>query len=261
MKTFHNKWLFVLSWMLLIPAVKGFTQGQIDTQQKVFFRAERTFSGQLWSNGWAINYRQTYRRDAFRSWLLDADVASLRHPKEYKSQSPYQVGWGRTYVFGKLNEVYLLRTGAGYQKELFRKFDQGGISIRYFAGGGFTLAFLKPIYYYKVIGFNTATLNVITEESLFDPDFMQSIYDIYDKYSYFKGFKEMKIDPGAFIRMGLCFEYGSDDRIVRALEGGVQIEGYLFRVPIMASTPAQKLFLSLYAGFRFGRVIDTRNNL
>ncbi len=236
----------------------GYCQGELDTQEKIFYRNERSWSASLNSNGWGLNYRYAKRLNAYKSVIFDVDLASIRHPKEVKSQSPYKGNWGRTYVFGKTNEAFSLRAGTGFQKEIFSKLDQGGISIRYFAGGGLSMAFLKPVYYQKVTGYNPSTLELIWEESLFDPDYMQSVYDIYDRESFFKGIDESKILPGAFARAGLCFEYGSEDRLLHALEGGIQFEGFLKKLPILAIDDNRQLFFTLFVTYRFGKVLDAR---
>jgi hypothetical protein len=259
MKTVLKKTLILSFQVFFVMGIKSFGQDLPDREPKVFFRNERTFSGSLVSNGWAANFRFARRIDAFSSYIIDADIAGFRHPKEIKSQSPWISGWGRSFVFGKLNEAFGVRGGFGYQKELFGKFDPGGISIRYFGSGGITLALLKPVYYKKVIGYNPLTGQVYWEPSPFDPDYMQSIYDIYEKQPFYVGIEEVRPYPGLFARMGLCFEYSSEDRVVNALEGGVQVEGFLARLPIMATDDNQRLFLTLFASYRFGKVIDARN--
>ena len=249
-------WLVFLAFFYISSA---FTQGELDEQTRIFFRNERTFSGSLTSTGWAANFRYSKRINAFSSYLFDVDIAALKHPKEFSSQSPYLIGWGGSYIFGKLNEVYLLRSGLGYQKELFSKVDRGGIAIRYFVNTGLTVGFEKPIYYQKVVGINPITYQVRVEKSPFDPDFMQSIYDIYDKEPFWTGINEVKLNPGAFVRLGLCFEFGPEDNKIQALEGGIQLEGFLKKVPIMASNDNRQLYLSLFATYRFGRVLDARS--
>ena len=238
--------------------VDGYSQGEIDKQEKVFYRNEKSWSGGLNSNGWGLNYRYNKRINAFSSLIFDGDFASIRHPKEIKSQSPYKGGWGRSYVFGKTNEAFSIRIGTGYQKELFSKFDQGGISVRSFVGGGVSFALLKPVYYQKVTGFNQSTMELTWEKSLFDPDYMQSVYDIYDRESFFTGMNELGIVPGFYTRLGLSFEYSSEDRLVHALEGGIQIEGFLKKLPILATEDNRQLFFTLFASYRFGKVIDAR---
>lgn len=233
-------------------------QYEIPTEERIFFRNERSYAGALHSNGWAANFRYASRIDAFSSYIIDIDVGTIQHPKEIKSQSYYIGGWGRSFVFGKTNDVILLRAGAGYQKELFSKYDVGGISIRYFMTGGFSLSALKPIYYKKITGFNSYTGYVTYERSLFDADYMQSIYDIYDREPFYVGLGETRVLPGIFARAGLCFEYGIDDEDLNALEGGVQLEGFLRKLEILATEDNRQLFVSLFVSYRFGKVLDAR---
>jgi hypothetical protein len=243
----------------------GYSQGEIDQQDKVFFRNERSFSGSLNSNGWGANYRYAKRLSAFSSIVFDVDLASIRHPKEIKIQSLYLGGWGRSHVFGKANEAFSIRGGTGYQKELFSKFDQGGISIRFFTVGGVSLALLKPVYFQKITKFNylqtSAGVYAIPEEwesSLFDPAYMVDDSYIRDRESFFKGLGETTFLPGVFARAGLCFEYGNEDRLIHALEGGLQIEGFLKKLPILATDDNSQLFLTLFVTYRFGKVIDAK---
>lgn len=251
--------LIPLSFLVFFAIfAEGYSQGEIDKQAKVFYRNERSWSASLNSNGWGLNYRYAKRLNAYSSIIFDGDFASIRHPKEVKSQSPYKGTWGRTYVFGKTNDAFALRGGAGYQKELFGKFDQGGISVRVFGAGGLSLALLKPVYYQKVTGYNPATDQILYEESLFDPDYMQSVYDIYDRESFFTHIDKTTLLPGFYARAGFCFEYGSEDRILHALEGGVQIEGFLKKLMILATDDNRQLFLTLFVTYRFGKVIDAR---
>ena len=233
-------------------------QFEIQPEGRIFYRNERTFAGTLHSNGWEANFRYASRIDGFRSYIFDVGLGTIQHPKEIKSQSIYIGGWGRSFVFGKLNDVILLRAGAGYQKELFSKYDAGGISIRYFASGGMSLAALKPIYYLKVTGYNPYTYHVERVRSPFDPDYMQSIYDIYDREPFYVGLNETRFIPGVFAKTGLSFEYSIEDKEVNALEGGIQIEGFLKKLEILATENNHRLFVSLYVSYRFGKVLDAR---
>jgi len=251
-----------ISWFTLLICLtiaETFGQGEITDDAEIFYRYEKTFAGTLYSNGWGTEVSFTNRRDAFSSFTYSAGVGVINHPKEYKSQSPYTAGWGRSYVFGKTNEAMAIRIAAGYQKELFSKYDKGGIAIRYFYSGGLTLALLKPIYYQKIIRIDYETNDIIFDTSLFDPDYMQSVYDIYDRESFFVGLKETKLSPGAFIRTGLSFEYSSAERTITALECGVQLEGFLTKLPVMTGNINQQFFLSLFVSYRVGKVSDKLN--
>ncbi len=246
-------------WIILflfsaLPA--ALAQGELQDQPQVFYRNERTFAGTLLSNGYGGDIQFAKRLNASRSLIYGGGISVIQHPKEYKSQSPYTGGWGRSYVFGKMHEVGVVRTGIGVQNEIFRKYDKGGIAIRYFYSGGLSLALLKPVYYLKIVRYDYETGVLIHDRSLFDPDYMQSIYDIYDRESFFVGIDETKLRPGVFLRAGLSFEFSGDELDINALDGGVQLEGFLTELPIMASTDNQQLFLSLFISYRFGKVIE-----
>ncbi len=248
---------FILFMFIILPDVSA--QGELEDQPQIFYRNERTVAGSLFSNGYGAEAGFAKRKDAFSSFVYYGGFGVLQHPKEFKSQSPYTGAWGRSYVFGKMNEAIILRAGAGYQKEIFRKYDRGGIAIRYFYSGGLSLALLKPVYYLKIVRFDVETGRIIPKRSKFDPDYMQSIYDIYDRESFFVGINETKIRPGAFLRAGVSFEFSANELDINALEGGVQLEGFLTELPIMASDDNQQLFFSLFVNYRFGKVIDNKN--
>lgn len=259
MRLIHGLWILLIPISFLFPA-KTMAQGEIDEEPRIFYRNERTYSGTLSSSGWNVGMQYAKRLNAFRSLIFGGDIGTLRHPKEYKSQSPYEGGWRTGYVFGKTNEVVTLRFGAGLQKEIFGKYDKGGIAIRYFFSSGLSLALMKPVYYNKVVGYDYQKFQILTEESLFDPDYMQSIYDIFSKRPFYVGMDEIQLDPGIFARAGLSFEYSIQDKLINALEGGVQLEGFLQKVPIMASNDNRRLFFSLFLTYRFGKVLDARFN-
>ena len=69
----------------------------------------------------------------------------MKHPKQIRVINPYYYN-ARSYVYGKLNHVYMLRIGYGFKKLLNRKPYWGGIELRVLYMGGLSLAFAKPVY-------------------------------------------------------------------------------------------------------------------
>ncbi|MCD6347351.1 MAG: hypothetical protein J7L96_08030, partial [Bacteroidales bacterium] len=164
-----------VSWLILfmfIALTKVSAQGEPEDQPRIFYRNERTLAGSLFSNGYGVDMCFAKRKNAFSSFTYGGGIGVLQHAKEYKSQSPYTGAWGRSYVFGKMNEAMVIRAGAGFQKEIYSKYDKGGIAIRYFYSGGLSLALLKPVYYLKIIRFDMETGKIIYKRSQFDPDYM-----------------------------------------------------------------------------------------
>lgn len=229
-----------------------YAQGEIDEQQTVFFRNERSFAVLLNSDGLGVSYREAKRKNYLNKSLLEIELGTLKHPKEYKISNPYTTGTG-TFVFGKLNSVFYLRAGIGHQREIFTKADLGGVAVRYFYSGGPVLALYKPIYYRVLYPVTTQEFEIREEKfeiSIHDPS------DIYSKASFFKGFDETKVLPGLFAKGGFNFEYSRQDKVIHAIEAGAQINAFPKSIPIMANTDNKAIFFSLFVSYRFGVIID-----
>lgn len=242
----------ILILFLLFRAGFLIAQGEIDEQQRVMFRDESTFGAFLNSNGFGLNYRYGYWRNARNQFILDGDFDYVKHPKEYKT--PVAINYTtHRYVFGKKNLFWELKGMAGWQKELYRKIDRNGISVRLFYEGGLSIGFTKPIYY-RV--FSTGPLGeIVSEEYLkFDPSIHQG--NIGGRGPFFMGFDEIKVIPGLTGKAGFSFEYSQKDAIVHALEAAVSLTAYPKEIPIMATAKNNFLFINLKVGYRFGRIID-----
>lgn len=227
-------------------------QGEIDEERHTLFRDESTFAGFLYSNGWGVNYRHGYYRDAKNQFIVDVDFAYVKDPKEVKTQVIYDYNT-RRYVYGKENLMWELRGLAGWQNELYRKYDKNGISVRLFYAGGISVGFLKPIYY-EVYTFSPIGETVDMEYLKFDPSIHQS--QIGGRGPFHKGFNELKVMPGATGKLGMSFEYSKRDAVVHALEAGISLTVYPKKMPIMANDLSRFLFFNLSVGYRFGKIVD-----
>jgi hypothetical protein len=245
------KKLLILAVIIIFGTQLLYAQGELDEQQKVFFRNERSFAILLNTDGIGLSYRGAKRIDYRNKRLIEIDGGTLKHPKEYRQPSPWTEGG--SFIFGKLNSTFYLRAGIGHQHELFKKADLGGIAVRYFFSAGPVLALYKPIYY-KVIYFLSATDYKVVEEK-FDPSIALP-QDIYSKASFTKGLNETKVMPGLYAKGGFNFEYSKEDKIIHAIEIGAQINMFPKKVPIMASSDNKSIFFSLFVSYRFGMILD-----
>lgn len=227
-------------------------QGEIDEQMRVMLRDESSYGIFLNSNGFGANYRYGFWRNARNQFIIDADFAYVKHPKEYKTVLTYNYSTHR-YVLGKENLFWELKGLVGWQKELYRKIDRNGISVRMFYSGGASIGFLKPIYY-KV--FTTGPVGEIIDEEYLK--YSPSIHagNIGGRGPFFMGFNEIKIVPGLTAKSGFSFEYSQKDAIIHALEASVSLTVYPKHIPIMATEKNNFLFFNLMVGYRFGRIID-----
>lgn len=227
-------------------------QGEIDEQKRVMFRDERTYGAFLNSNGLGLNYRYGFWRDARNQLIIDGSFTYVKNPKEVKSTVAYDYTTHR-YVYGKKNLFWELKGTAGWQKELFRKHDKTGLSVRLFYSGGLSLGFLKPIYY-EVYSFSNIGEAVSREFTKFNVGIHKDL--IGGRGPFFMGFNELSVLPGLLVKTGLSFEYSQRDAILHALEAAVSLTVYPRKVPIMAAEQNSFLFFNLIIGYRFGSIVD-----
>lgn len=247
---------FVISIYFIITCCLVFAQGEIDDQDQIFYRNERTFAGFINSNGFGGNFRYAKRITAFKKTLYEIDLVSIKHPKEVKISTALSSFNSRSFVYGKLIHFYNLRAGLGFQKELFQKFDRGGISIRYFYNFGPTLGIKKPIYYniYEINADGT-----IRDQKTAKFDVNQHVDPrIMSKASYLKGFDELSFTPGIYGKTGITFEFSKYDEVIHAIEAGMILDAFIKKIPIMAIENNKQIFLTLFLSYRFGKVIDAR---
>lgn len=245
------KKLLIIAVIFLFGIVTLYAQGELNEQQKVFIRNERSFAILLNTDGFGFGYRGAKRIDYLNKRFLEIELGTLKHPKEYKQSTLYDQGG--SFIFGKLNSTFYLRGGIGYQHEIYKKADLGGIAIRYFYSAGPVLAIYKPIYY-RVLYLVSSSGYEVKEEK-FDVSIALP-QDIYSKAPFTKGLNETKVLPGLYAKGGFNFEYSKEDKIIHAIELGAQIDAFPKKIPIMASNDNKAIFFSLFVSYRFGMIID-----
>jgi hypothetical protein len=230
-------------------------QGELDQQDRTFWRNERSIGAALNSDGWSVIYRELRQTKPSNRYFIEGSVEGFKHPKEIKLSNYYFQNPG-SFVFGKLNSTWTIGAGAGWQQEIFEKHDLGGVSVSWFAGGGATLLFAKPIYY-KIIVLVDKDYYTI-EEQKFDLTIHQPL-DIMSKASFFKGFNEIKLYPGLYARGGFNFEYSRNDRITHTIEVGASLHAFTKTIPIMASDDNRQVFPAIFVSYRIGMILDPVN--
>lgn len=242
MKVIHA--LFISIFLLVVPAADLHAQGEIDQENKILFRNEKTYGLTLNTNGWGGGYRYAKRINARKKWLFEGSVNYIKHPKERKEFNYYSYSLSR-FVYGKTNLAVNMRLGAGRQNELFEKFDKNSISVRFVWTAGVSAAFLKPVYYKILEG----EYFVVKKYEAGVPFFY-----ILERASFFKGMNEIRVIPGGYARVGMSFDFSKDDRKMKVLETGVFAALYADRIKIMANDMNQFFLPGVYLSFRFGKV-------
>src|SRR5688572_11966004 len=104
--------------LLVFSPWKGFTQDSTDAavgDRNILFRKEASGGVFLHSSGFGISFKSGRHVTANRKRILEFDFVSIKHPKEYKVTNPNLIENSKPFVFGKLNYVYVLRSGIGLQ--------------------------------------------------------------------------------------------------------------------------------------------------
>lgn len=230
-------------------------QGEVDDQERIFFRNEKTYAATLGTNGFAGNFRFAKRLDARRKTLYEIGFAYIKHEKEYKISYSSSQSLGGSYVFGKTNSLFTLRMGIGFQKELFRKEDKGGISVRYFYNFGPSLGFQKPVYYDVWVNDESSGGNTVVRRRMkFEPH----ILAVDRKAPFYVGVSETTLVPGIYGKFGFTFEFSKADEVFNAIEVGIIVDTYIKKVPIMANEHNHFIFPAGYVSYRFGKVINAQ---
>jgi hypothetical protein len=265
------KRILLLLCVLFFAAVSNGVIAQIDQESdtigdNILFRREMYGSASFHSAGWGLGFRIGQNRTYYNKKMFDFDLAEMKSPKEYK-RSNANFSNSRRYIFGKMNNIYLLRAGYGAQKLINRKPYWGGIEVRFFYFGGLTLSLAKPVYLYianyKTVG--DQLLYEITTEK-YDPEkhypWRTIVYvndtttrdiDIYGKAPIYKGFDEIKPYPGAYVKTGFNFEYGSYNQSIKAVEVGAILDAFPKGLPIMTHIDPYHFFVNVYVSFTFGK--------
>jgi len=234
----------------------GLGQGELQEHQTYNFN-ESTFALFLNSNGYGINYTYGKRLDGFRRATFSLDLTEIKHPKEIRTSNPY-FDTQKKFIFGKMNNLYTLKVSFGFHKTVFDKFDKGGIGIGYHLQIGPNIGILKPIYYQVLYPTSDpGVYSVQTEQFNYS---IHRVNDIYGKASYFEGVEQTKLRLGGFARMTVDFDFGESDYFVNRLECGVQLDGFLQEMEIMATEKSSHLFLSVFVAYRFGKILETKLN-
>jgi hypothetical protein len=174
----------------------------------------------------------------------------MKHPKEVRSLNAYDAS-SKSFVYGKLNYVYVLRGGYGIQRTITTKPLLNGVEYRRIYSGGFSLAFTKPVYLYVSLP-DSVVNNVNHSQAVkYNPD-DHSAHAIKGRGPFNKGFDEIAFYPGVYGKLALNFEFGSEYETIRAIEVGAVIDLYPKAIPIMAYTEPNHVFINFYLALLFG---------
>ncbi len=221
----------------------------IDTSKNILLFKEASGGIILHTQGWGLKFNKGYNKTAFKRRTLTFEFVEMQSQKQIRTINPYFTN-SKSYVYGKLNSVFIIRASYGIYRLLNRKPYWGGVELRFFYMGGVSLGFAKPVYLYIIR--QLPAYNYTIYEERYDPE-KHFVDNIFGRASFTKGFNKIGVYPGFQVKVGLDFDYGVYRTKVKSLEVGAILDVFPRPVPIMAFNDPNYFFLTLYLSFNFGK--------
>jgi hypothetical protein len=216
----------------------------------LIYRKQSIFGFQGRSNGYGAFYELGKMKTQRKTTTYRIDFTEVKHQKEEKLSNGGGLVFTNPFIYGKLNSFYQAALGFGQQYMLGQKGNKNGVAVSAIFNGGLALGLLKP-YYLQVqdpmTGENKTIKYSVADSSLFlGPT-------IIGGGGLGKGWSEIKMKPGAFVKTAMRFDYGRFNEVVSGIEAGLCIEFYGSKIPIMFGQKEKQLFFQGYISILFGR--------
>ncbi|MCO4805111.1 MAG: hypothetical protein KC456_00830 [Flavobacteriales bacterium] len=217
-------------------------------ENRAYYRTHNAGTVFMHTRGIGLSFQRGWRTSGFSNRVINFELLTLRHPKEYKVTNPAAQN-SRGYFYGKLNSVGLLRASFGWQKTVFDKVVKRGVRVSYFTLIGPTIGMAKPVYVdlKPPSGEGGSTQIVRYTTDVHNQGVVQGRAPMLYKLG------TTKIYPGGHARFILNFEYSGDDSMIKAIETGVNLDVFAKKIPIMEHTYNDQFYLTLFIGFQFGK--------
>lgn len=213
-----------------------------------YYRTQNSGGVLIHTRGIGMYYRRGWRTSGFSNRIFNAELLTLRHPKEFKLTNP-GANNSRGYFYGKLNSVVLLRGSYGWQKVMFDKEVKRGVRVSIFTLFGPTIGLAKPVYVdFKPNDTGNSRAQIVRYSTS-----LHNSGDVEGRAAILYKMGTTKIYPGGHAKFALNFEYSADDAFIRALETGSTLDVFAKRIPIMENTYNDQFYLTLYISFHFGK--------
>jgi len=202
------------------------------------------------TSGWGVDFRRGKNITAYKKRIFEGEIINIKHPKEIRSVNPYFDN-AKSFFYGKMNTLTVIRAGVGKQKVLFSKAEKGGVEVRLNYTGGFSLGLAKPVYLNILYPTEFERQYELVVEK-YDPE-RHYVDNIYGRAPFTEGITEIKPHPGIYAKLGLSFEYGMWSEDIKCIETGIAVDAYGKKIPIMAKTDNNQVYINFYINLLYGR--------
>lgn len=212
------------------------------------YEKQSIFGIQLRSNGYGIFYELGKMKTNRKTNIYRIDITELKDHHEEKlfgGSFPF----GNPYIYGKINFFYPVTLGFGQQYILGQKGNKNGVAVSAVYNAGLSIGLLRPYYVdAKNASNESVTIKYTPEDSAL---FVGGPID--GASGIGKGWNELKIKPGAFVKAAMRFDYGRFNESVNGLEIGMSMEVYGSKIPLILFKDEKRMFFQAYLAILFGK--------
>ena len=204
---------------------------------------------QLHTSGWGATFTYSKFKTFKTKNTLSFELVSLKHSKETKRISTNDER-AKSYHYGKLNTLTLLRLNKGIKKIIYEKKRDQGLEVAYNIKYGVTVGFLKPVFLEILKVTANQKIELVSER--YDPEF-HHVNNIYGRSSKLMGLSQTKLTGGGNFKASFIFDFSSSRKKVKSLELGAGVDVFYKEVPLMAKIKNTFIYPTVFLNFQFGK--------
>jgi hypothetical protein len=216
----------------------------------LIFRKQTAFGAQLRTNGYGIFFELGRMKTPRWSDSYSIELTEIKHHKEEKSNN-LNGAFNNSFVYGKINNFYAVKLGYGRQYIFGQKGNKNGVAVIGIAEAGLALGLLRPYYVDVQVGNERRAVKYESSDSLLFLN-NSSTGTILGSSGIGKGWDEIRVKPGAFLKLALRFDFNKYNDKLQAIQIGFSMEGYGEKIPQMAYVKQEQLFFQGHVAFVFG---------
>lgn len=221
-----------------------------------------SLAGKLNTDGWSagIVYGHKKQKDRDISWW-QLTFSEVKHEKGTKQQGTNksfpELGNSSSYIFGKINNLYLLNLGYGKERVLLPSLIDGNVSVGFRYSGGLSLAMLKP-YYLSLIypDYSANPVSAIVREERYSDEsktYFLNYNSILGKANWSKGLNEIQYFPGIFAEAEFSILPAKGKNFIQVITLGAQGSCYINELKTIAEANTRAYRACLFASLEFGK--------
>ncbi|MFK7936631.1 MAG: hypothetical protein AB8G22_24170 [Saprospiraceae bacterium] len=206
----------------------------------IVYEKEFNMDIRLHTNGFALGANFGKLKTYYKTTYYHIGLGEIKHPKEFRQSFdltlPGSPITSRSFIYGKQNNLYVLRGGYGVKKYFSEKARKKGVAVGMSYEFGPSIGLLKP-YYLQIIRDETGdNFTAVVESEKFTEETAEAFLaerSIFGSSGFTEGISEISIIPGGQAKVAVHFDWGAYDEFVKGIEAGLMVDVYFQRVPIM----------------------------